>query len=535
MSCKNKFLSDLYRVEVYLICSLGLVTERNWDSEAAWQRGSVTATIASRTTWNTYISRPRLLSNLGFYRSTMATHQHNDRKRPRTDCKNKKNIKVTDGPTSKEMELDAWLSWEYPSEFYDKLSRVFLTSRALKEHNRRFKLRDPPPCPSPPSPLQTSAFTAGGNLRDGLARFSRHGGPDLSDLRGVGWHTTWVHLTLNRITIGGLPTLTNPIQYRVPLMDNHQSTDPSTTPYTMTTSKTKKSTPYDGNFENHLTDHHVRPIYLSQEPNLEEVRKAMAIPRPSLSLSKLSGRAFKTFRETQERAKDEADVQANVIPTIIGPSDNAHPIGRTTLFSNLEPLIDAPLVLAKPDIYYGSYPEELSRTVRNELGHRLIPGSIQDKPLAPNFFLEVKGPMGKLTVAKRQARYYGAIGARAIHSLQNYRENKPLYNGKPYAFSSIYCGSSLQLYAHHVTAPETEGGLLGYHMTMIDGWEMTGNIDSFRRGATAFRNLRDLAKRYRDGFIQAANKRLENGRGNYSALQVRGKPPVHGSNAAQFD
>lgn len=36
---------------------------------------------------------------------------------------------------------------------------------------------------------------------------------------------------------------------------------------------------------------------------------------------------------------------------------------------------------------------------------------------------------------------------------------------------------------------------------------MTGNIDSFRRGATAFRNTRDIAQEHRDRFIQAANTR----------------------------
>ncbi|KAK0655271.1 hypothetical protein B0T16DRAFT_8513 [Cercophora newfieldiana] len=39
---------------------------------------------------------------------------------------------------------------------------------------------------------------------------------------------------------------------------------------------------------------------------------------------------------------------------------------------------------------------------------------------------------------------------------------------------------------------------------------MTGNNDSFRCGAAAFRNLRDLSKEYRDGFIQTANARLPN-------------------------
>jgi hypothetical protein len=36
---------------------------------------------------------------------------------------------------------------------------------------------------------------------------------------------------------------------------------------------------------------------------------------------------------------------------------------------------------------------------------------------------------------------------------------------------------------------------------------MTGNIDTFRRGATAFRNARDLAQRHRDRFVHTANTR----------------------------
>lgn len=57
---------------------------------------------------------------------------------------------------------------------------------------------------------------------------------------------------------------------------------------------------------------------------------------------------------------------------------------------------------------------------------------MQDKPLAPSFFMEVKGPDGSAAVATRQARYDGALGSRAIHSLQNYNEEEPLYDGTPY-------------------------------------------------------------------------------------------------------
>lgn len=232
---------------------------------------------------------------------------------------------------------------------------------------------------------------------------------------------------------------------------------------------------------------------------------AVAIPRPSLSPSKFSDGAFRTFRESNARAKDEDDVLANVVPTILGPGQTAHPSARNTVFGNLEPLTDGTIAPAKPDIYYGTYPEELSRPVRDELAHHIIPSTMQDKPLAPNFFIEAKGPDGSAAVATRQARYDGAIGSRAIHSLQHYGNEAPDFDGRPYTYTSTYHDGLLKLYAHHVTAPTSGEGESEYHMTQVDTWGLTGNVDSFRRGVTAFRNARDLAKRHRDHFIQAAN------------------------------
>ncbi|CAG9946340.1 unnamed protein product [Clonostachys rosea f. rosea IK726] len=174
-----------------------------------------------------------------------------------------------------------------------------------------------------------------------------------------------------------------------------------------------------------------------------------------------------------------------------------------------------------PDIYFGAYPEQLARSARNELAGHIVPSTMLDKLIAPNYFIEVKGPDGKAAVAIRQVRYDGAVGSRAMHSLQNYGADEPQYDGKVYTYSSTYHDGTLKMYAHHVTAP-MEGSRPEYHMTQVDGWHMTGNIESFRRGATAFRNARDLAKQHRDNFIQAANTRapqLETaaGRGNTRA------------------
>ncbi|KAI1778533.1 hypothetical protein F4818DRAFT_438693 [Hypoxylon cercidicola] len=70
------------------------------------------------------------------------------------------------------------------------------------------------------------------------------------------------------------------------------------------------------------------------------------------------------------------------------------------------------------------------------------------KHLAPNLYLEAKAPKGSADVARLQASYDGAHGARAIHSLQNYGNDKHVYNSNAYTFSSTYHAGTgtLQLY-----------------------------------------------------------------------------------------
>lgn len=46
-------------------------------------------------------------------------------------------------------------------------------------------------------------------------------------------------------------------------------------------------------------------------------------------------------------------------------------------------------------------------------------------------------------------------------------------------------------------------------MTQLRGFTMTDTRETFVEGATAFRNLRDLAKQHRDTFIEDANARYQ--------------------------
>ncbi|KAK1086443.1 hypothetical protein LTR48_003556 [Friedmanniomyces endolithicus] len=145
----------------------------------------------------------------------------------------------------------------------------------------------------------------------------------------------------------------------------------------------------------------------------------------------------------------------------------------------------------------------MNLAVRTHLDGYIIPSTSNKRPAVPNHLTEVKGLSGGSDVLRRQATYAGAIGARAMHEVQNYGNDQPVYDGNAYTLVPTYNSGegSLKIYATHPTQSAT--GRREYHMTQLDSYAMMGNANSFRQGATAFRNSRDLSKEYRDRFIAA--------------------------------
>jgi hypothetical protein len=127
-------------------------------------------------------------------------------------------------------------------------------------------------------------------------------------------------------------------------------------------------------------------------------------------------------------------------------------------FNNLASITSDTTVCPVPDFFDGSHPNAVDKKVREDLDKIIIPNKKAGVPIAPNFFLEAKGPGGSLEVAELQAVLDGAHGAFIMHALQKYLLDKPVYDGKAYAFSSTLLGGYLTLYAHHLTAPAKSGG-----------------------------------------------------------------------------
>jgi hypothetical protein len=287
-----------------------------------------------------------------------------------------------------------------------------------------------------------------------------------------------------------------------------------TKPTTKTTT-TRNTRPYDRCFQQHLIDGGIYPVgyrcldgrITGQPNNWEEINQRLAQRRRSLSPSQFSDDRFREFQQADRDAKKEGQVMVTVIPFIAGKITDRRHVAGNIPFTNLDHITDGTLAPGNPDLYYGARPEQIDIQVRNKLSHQIIPSTQLDLSILPNFFLEVKGPDGNMTVSERQASYYGALGARGIHSLQSYGQDELGYNNNAYTITTTYVGGHLKICASHPAQPKGPGSRPEYYTTQLRSFAMTDTADTFRQGATTFRNARDWAKEQRDEAIRHANDR----------------------------
>ena len=310
------------------------------------------------------------------------------------------------------------------------------------------------------------------------------------------------------------------------------ATPSSSTRPTTNTTRTKSTGAYDRAFHQHLVDNGVYPNayeYLdgsvSEPNNLEDLTRMLAQPRPSLSPSRFTDREFKELSRADAHASKEKQVSEMVIPIIEGKISDGQCRSGGIPFTNLDPLTDGTLKPGNPDVYYRARPKQLNRIVREELGRRIIPSTQHDLPIAPNFFLAVKGPDGSAAVAKRQACYDGALGARGMHSLQSYGQGNSVYNNAS-TITSIFHNGQLQMYTSYITPSSNPGARPEHHMTQVNAWGLTGNLETCRDGLRAYRNGRDWCKKQRDEAIRQANERANPVEAEVSAGDAAASPAL---------
>ncbi|KAI3326805.1 hypothetical protein HD806DRAFT_551881 [Xylariaceae sp. AK1471] len=382
-----------------------------------------------------------------------------------------------------------------PPAFWDNLSSIPLINSALRELERRNKVDSFPRRPIPRRITTQYLSLISPAQFERIKRFARIGGPDLSDLRGFYYKPSSVlrsHLSRRK--------------------RDSASALGSTPPLSMLFKKSIG--PYDRAFEQHLIDHGIYPNMYKypdgQEPlppgNLDEIMQIIAQPRPSLSPSCFTQEDFENFERKDVDARKEWQVISDVVPIIEGEvSDNKCVAGQVP-FKNLKHLTDGSLVPGNPDRYYGARPEQLDREVRTQLNKRIVPSTQHDLPVAPNFFLTVKGPDGSPGVAERQACYDGALGARGMNSLQTYGDPDLDPGNNAYTLTSSYHMGTLKIYASYTLLSAGPRARPEYVMKKINSWSLTGDARTFRQGVAAYRNARDWARQKRDEAINKANK-----------------------------
>ncbi|KAI1120366.1 hypothetical protein F5Y10DRAFT_127971 [Nemania abortiva] len=368
----------------------------------------------------------------------------------------------------------------YPPEFWDELPKIDLSPRALRELDRRNSLR---PATKPKAP-------EGGYSKD-LTQFARHGGPDLQHLRG----------------------------YKEPRPDTMASDSSSSD----SGSREKPLSPSDrgSEFERHLYVngiyiegyHHAERCKAPVPGNIDEIRQSLSATRASLLPSPTSTSLFLDFTQKNGSIAVENQVTTQIIPILCG--DAAIPSFMNVLFTEYKRITDGKISRPQPDFFDGALLRDIDKAVWSDVDMytTIIPTKHRTAPVAPNLFLEVKCGRGSPSELKREACYYGAYGARAMHSLQNYGRKEPVYDNNAYTFSATYQSAVdiLRLYAHYLKAPTAPGEQPAYYMTKLGTYIMTEDFETFLAGMTAFRNARDLAKQHRDNFIKAANARARQG------------------------
>jgi hypothetical protein len=269
--------------------------------------------------------------------------------------------------------------------------------------------------------------------------------------------------------------------------------------------------------------------------NFDDDQRVLSTRRQSLSVSRFTESAFRNFRRKHNTAS-ESTVKRNLIPIIAGDADI--PNDGDLTFTNIESITGGlATVKVAPDFFDGARLSDVYRKIRDEkeednLNKLIIPTKRASAPAVPNFFLETKALEAGANVALLQALHDGAIGARAMHALQNYGAEEPTFDGNAYTYSSTYHAGTgcLQLYMHHATPP-APGGRPQYYMTKLRGFEMTDCRETFIQGATVFRNARDLAQKHRQSFIQVANARAR--QAEAGAQQALPEPGITPSVAEQ--
>ena len=245
---------------------------------------------------------------------------------------------------------------------------------------------------------------------------------------------------------------------------------------------------------------------ITRPENYQELRDVMGEYRPSLSPTLYGEDKFEEYQNDVYRSTNEAELLTNAWPTLNGKTKAPNGMNRPF---DMTPLTDGTIVDPKPGVFCGAHYSKIDPRLRDSLAPYILPSSNLRVPVAPNFFTEVKGPRGTGDIALLQSGYNGAVGARAYERLERYGEKniEIVSISNAYTIATTFDGHLLRIFSVHTLPPTGAGGQTQYVLCQLRSFAMTDTPETFRAGATAYRNLRDWALERLDEVIEKANNK----------------------------
>ena len=114
-----------------------------------------------------------------------------------------------------------------------------------------------------------------------------------------------------------------------------------------------------------------------------------------------------------------------------------------------------------------------------------------------------------------------------MHRLQSYEQGEPVFDTNAHTISSIIPGGTLKMFTSHPSQPTSPEDRPEYYMNRLRSFAMADTAETYRQGATYFRNARDWTREQGHAAIGLANERAgESQVGTLAVTQVLGKPLV---------
>ncbi|KAH9828397.1 hypothetical protein Tdes44962_MAKER09329 [Teratosphaeria destructans] len=319
---------------------------------------------------------------------------------------------------------------------------------------------------------------------------------------------------------------------------SHTPSQRASTQATSADSDTASSikTIHDPRVRNILADNGIRYTSAKSDraQNYDDIMKRLALPRGSMSPSQ--GYPLEEEFDDFVVAHDAAPNEDTLLSTAFLPyfHRGLPPCGMNSSFSALATLTEEPLPAPKPSIYFGEAYTSLDPEARKACERKVVPYT-RTPYLLVNQTAELRGIAGKSDVARTQAMYNGAAGARAIDSVRSFSNpEKSILDSDAQTHGATFSSGCLSVYETH-SKPSERGFERDYVTQQIAGEMATASPAQFRRAVELYRNQCDLAREDREEVVRAANARCRTTPSLPPQTRPRGRPQVSIGNSSLED